>query len=111
MSESSPEQLSSRILEQAGDAIIFAGSDGVIRIWNKSAERLFGYTSDEAVGKSLDLIIPDRLQQRHWDGWNHAMETGQSRYSGADLLAVPGVRKDGSRVSLEFSIALLHDDT
>jgi PAS domain S-box-containing protein len=111
MGEPTTAQLAAEIVEQAGDAIIFAGKDGVIRLWNAAAERIFGYTADEAVGQRLDLIIPERLRERHWTGWNHAMETGQTRYTGADLLAVPGQRKDGSRVSLEFSIALLKDDS
>jgi PAS domain S-box-containing protein len=107
---SDAEQLSSRIVEQAADAIIYADHDGVIRLWNAGAERIFGYSAGEALGQKLDLIIPERLQERHWTGWNHAMAAGESHYSGNDLLSVPGVRKDGARVSLEFSVALLRDE-
>ena len=107
MSQPADTALSSRIVEEAGDAIIFADRDGVIRLWNGGAERMFGYDAAEAIGQKLDLIIPERLRDRHWTGWNHAMETGTSHYSGSDLLAVPGVRKDGARISLEFSIAVL----
>ena len=95
-----------RIVEHAQDAIILADSDGIIRLWNGGAEAVFGYTAAEAIGQSLDLIIPERLRARHWEGYRRVMETGESRY-GRELLSVPGIRKDGARISLEFSIALL----
>ncbi|WP_082686703.1 PAS domain S-box protein [Mycobacterium sp. IS-3022] len=89
------------------DAIICADRDGVITFWNGSAQRIFGYTPAEAVGQSLDLIIPERLRVRHWKGWQNVMDTGQSRYGAGDLLAVPAVRNDGSTISVEFTIAPL----
>lgn len=98
-----------RIVEEAQDAIIFADRDGVIRLWNSGAEALFGYRAPEALGQTLDLIIPRGLRARHWQGYRRVMATGVTRY-GRELLAVPAVRKDGSRVSLEFSIALLRDE-
>ena len=98
-----------QIVDNAGEAVVFADRDGVIRLWNASAERIFGWTAAEATGQSLDLIIPEKLRGRHWDGWKHAMSTGVTRYA-TDLLAVPAVRKDGSRLSLEFSVALIRDE-
>ncbi|BBY43962.1 PAS domain S-box protein [Mycolicibacterium celeriflavum] len=89
------------------DAIICADRDGVITFWNASAQRVFGYTPAEAAGQSLDLIIPERLRARHWKGWQTVMATGQSRYGDGDLLSVPAVRKDGSTISVEFTIAPL----
>jgi PAS domain S-box-containing protein len=97
-----------RLVEAAPDAIIFADREGTIGIWNGGAERIFGYTAAEAIGQSLDLIVPERFRQRHWEGYRRVMATGQTRY-GSELLAVPAVRKDGTPISLEFSIALLHD--
>ena len=82
--------------------------EGIIRLWNAGAERLFGHTAGEAVGQSLDLIIPEPMRKRHWEGYLRVIETGITRY-GSDLLAVPGIRKDGTRVSLEFSVALVRD--
>jgi PAS domain S-box-containing protein len=70
---------------------------------------MFGYSADEALGQSLDLIIPERLRVRHWDGYRQVMDTGVTRY-GERLLAVPAMRKDGQRISIEFSIALLKDE-
>jgi PAS domain S-box-containing protein len=70
---------------------------------------MFGHTPEEALGQSLDIIIPENLRGRHWEGYNRAMATGETKY-GKDLLAVPGIRKDGTRVSLEFSIVMLRDD-
>ncbi|MPZ95051.1 MAG: PAS domain S-box protein [Propionibacteriales bacterium] len=100
--------LAERIVAESQDAIIFAGRDGVIRLWNAGAERLFGHAASSAIGQSLELIIPERLRQRHWDGWDRVMATGETKY-GTEPLAVPGVRADGSRVSLEFSITILRD--
>lgn len=109
MTEQIPNDLTSRIVEQAQDAIIYADRDGVIRLWNAGAEAIFGHSAADALGQSLDLIIPERLQPRHWEGWHRVMETGETRY-GRELLAVPGLRADGTRISLEFSIAMLRDD-
>ena len=110
MATVTPEWLSRQIVEGAPDGIIFADSDGVIRLWNAGAEAIFGYAESEAVGQSLDIIIPDRLRPRHWEGYHQVMRTGETRYA-RDLLAVPGIRKDGARISLEFHVALLRDET
>lgn len=101
--------LAQSILTTRSDAIIATDREGVVRFWNPGAERIFQYTKDEAVGRSLDLIIPERLRARHWSGYRQFIATGRSRYGEGDLLAVPGVRKDGSRVSLEFTIVALTD--
>ena len=99
------------ILAAAGDAIVATDRDGVIQIWNPGAERIFGFAADEAVGQSLDLIIPEQLRARHWEGFSRVMETGESRYGEGDLLAVPGLRKDGQRISVEFTIVPLTNGT
>lgn len=104
------ESLCRQIVEETQDAIIFADRDGLIRLWNSGAEVMFGYKADEVLGQSLDLIIPDKLRGRHWDGYREVMATGVTRY-GRELLAVPGIRKDGTRISLEFSIALMRGAT
>jgi PAS domain S-box-containing protein len=97
------------ILSAAADAVVATDRDGTIRVWNPGAERIFGHRADEALGRSLDLIIPERLRQRHWEGFRHVMATGESRYGEGDLLSVPGVRKDGRRISLEFTIVPIKD--
>ncbi len=102
-------KLSTEILALAPDAILYADRDGNIRLWNTGAERIFGYSAAEALGQSLDLIIPEKLRQRHGDGFHKTMATGETRY-GTDMLAVPAMHKDGSRVSVEFTIVLLQDD-
>ncbi|MEX2374464.1 MAG: PAS domain S-box protein [Dehalococcoidia bacterium] len=99
------------ILAAAADAVVATDRDGIIRVWSPGAERIFGYSALEAVGQSLDLIIPERLRARHWEGYRRVMETGVSRYGAGDLLAVPGVRKDGQQISLEFTIVPVMDDT
>jgi PAS domain S-box-containing protein len=104
------------ILEQAvlstnSDAIIAADKEGTIFFWNSGAERIFGYTSADALGRSLDIIIPDRLRRRHWDGYRQVMKSGESRYGHGDVLAVPGITKSGKGISLEFTIIALRAET
>ena len=98
-----------RIVENSSVAILFADREGKIRLWNAGAEAMFGFTAGEALGQSLDLIIPERQRARHWEGWEKVMATGVTRY-GHDALAVPAMRKDGSRISIEFNILLLRTD-
>lgn len=102
--------LCGQIVQHTQDAVVFADRDGIIRLWNSGAEVMFGYRAEEAVGQTLDLIIPERLRARHWEGYRKVMATGVTHY-GRELLKVPGIRKDGTRVSLEFSIVLLREKT
>lgn len=103
------DMVAQSILTSRSDAIIAADRNGTITFWNAGAEALFGHAAASAIGKSLDIIIPERLRAPHWEGYRRVMETGTSRYGEGEILAVPGVRQDGSRISLEFSIAFLHD--
>ena len=109
MFDYSQEWLCRRIVEESRDAVIFADGQGVIRLWNLGAQEMFGYTVAEALGQSLDLIIPETLRGRHHEGYRRVMATGATRYA-QDLLAVPGLRKDGARLSLEFTIVLVRAD-
>lgn len=102
-------ELSSAILSTASDAIIATDREGRITFWNPGAARIFGFQSNEAIGQSLDLIIPEPLRKRHWDGFRQVMESGKSRYGEGDLLAVPGLTRDGRRISVEFTVILLRD--
>ena len=102
------QELCAALLAGRSDAVIAADARGVIRFWNPGAERVFGYAAVEAIGQSLDLIIPEALRKRHWEGYEQVMRTGKSRYGEGDVLAVPGQRKDGKRISLEFTIVPLH---
>ena len=101
------EWLYQQIIEKAHDAIIFADREGLIRLWNSGAEAMFGYGAGEALGHSLDLIIPESLRLRHWEGYRKAVQTGESRY-GHEMLAVPAMRSDGQRISIEFTIVMVH---
>jgi PAS domain S-box-containing protein len=99
-----------RIVEDSPIAILFADRDGKIRFWNAGAEATFGYSAEEALGQSLDLIVPERQRARHWEGWARVMASGVTKY-GRDPLAVPALSKDGSRISIEFNIVLLRAPT
>jgi PAS domain S-box-containing protein len=101
-----PEWLYRKIIDEAPVAIIFADKDGIIRLWNAGAQSIFGYRADEAIGKSLDLIIPEKHQKAHWQGYHTVMGTGVTRF-GTQLLKVPALRKDGARISVEFNIVLI----
>lgn len=106
MEQVSFSSLSEQIVRESSDAIVFSDGDGVIRLWNRGAEEMFGYPAAEALGQSLDLIIPEKMRARHWEGYRRVMATGVSRY-GKDCLSAPGLRRDGARISLEFSMVIV----
>ena len=97
-------------VQAAGDAIIAAKPDGTIVLWNPAAQRIFGFAAEEAVGRSLDLIIPERFRERHWQAFEKVMATGRTRY-GSEVLRVPAIHKDERSLSIAFTVALLfsHD--
>ena len=95
-----------KLVEAAGDAIVAADPEGKIVLWNPAAERIFGFSRNEALGRSLDLIIPERLRERHWEGYREVMQSGATRY-GTEVLRVPALRKDGRPLSIAFTVALL----
>ena len=103
-------RFSERFVRDAPDAIIYADAQGLIQFWNRSAERIFGFSEAEALGKTLDIIIPESLRGRHWQGYRATMQTGNTRYGVGETLAVPAMRKDGQRISIEFTILPFRDD-
>lgn len=109
MNNQSFNWLSEQIVRENSDAIMFADHEGNIRLWNKGAETMFGHSAAEAEGQSLDLIIPENLRGRHWEGYHKVMASGVTRY-GTELLSAPGIRKDGTRLSLEFSMVIVRSD-
>ena len=104
------EWLSRQIVDKAADAIIFADAEGIIRLWNAGAEAIFGYPAAETLGQSLDLIVPEKLRQRHWEGYRQVMATGKTKY-GKETLAVPAITKGDKRISIEFTIVLVTNDS
>ena len=98
-----------QLVQALGDAIVIADASGAITLWNPAAQRIFGYTQGEALGKSLDIITPPRLQHRHWEGYHKTMATGITKY-GNDVLRVPAVHKDGHSLSIAFTVALLYGE-
>lgn len=115
MSEESPEGGSAEwfaraLVGAAPEAIVVTDPEGTVRLWNAGAEAMFGFPASEAIGRSLDLIIPEKQRAAHWKGYEKAMATGVTKY-GDTLLAVPALHRDGHRLSIEFSVALLRDET
>jgi PAS domain S-box-containing protein len=96
------------LVTSVGDGIMASDAQGLITLWNPACERMFGFTQADAIGKSLDLIIPQRQQKPHWDGYHKTMETGKTKY-GNDVLRVPAVHKDGHTLSIAFTVSMLHN--
>ena len=104
------EEVRRQIIDRASEAIVFTDHEGVIRLWNEGAEAIFGHRPEEVIGRSLDVIIPEKLRARHWDGYRRVVGGAPSRYGAGELLAVPALRKDGERISIEFSIVSVIDE-
>lgn len=108
MTQLNDQELYRQLVQGCNDAIIFSDREGLIRLWNKGAEEMLGFSEQEALGQSLDIFIPENQRARHWDGYYRVMETGTTRYA-KELLAAPALRKDGSRISTEFSMTIIRD--
>jgi PAS domain S-box-containing protein len=103
-------QMARKLFEGMPDALVVADREGIIRVWNGGAERIFGFAEGEALGQSLDIITPERLRERHWIGYEATMRTGQTKYGAGDLLSVPAIRKNGAQISIQFSIVPLRGE-
>ncbi|MDZ7729533.1 MAG: PAS domain S-box protein [Dehalococcoidia bacterium] len=98
-----------RLIEQAPDAVIFAGTDGTIQAWNAAAERIFGHSAADALGQSLDLIIPENFREAHWTAYDRALGDRVTKYAGQSL-ATKSMRADGEQIYVELSFAIVLDD-
>jgi PAS domain S-box-containing protein len=105
-----PKEFLAWLATDCPDAIIYADAAGHIRFWNAAATRIFGFAESEALGARLDLIIPERLRARHWQGYDNVMGGAESRYGAGALLAVPASHKDGRQISVEFTILPLRGE-
>ena len=97
------------LVSHMGEAVIISDRDEHILFWNASAQRIFGYSPEEALGKTLSIITPERFRERHSKGYFHTMETGQTKY-GNTLLRVPALHQDGRSISIAFSVTMILDD-
>jgi PAS domain S-box-containing protein len=102
------DELCQQLVQNCNDAIIFSDREGIIRLWNQGAELVLGFSAAEALGQSLDIFIPENQRAAHWAGYYRVMETGSTRYA-TELLAAPALRKDGSRISTEFSMTIIRN--
>lgn len=108
MNDKEQQELLRQLVQECNDAIICSDREGLITLWNSGAEQMLGFSAAEALGRSLDIFIPENLRARHWEGYFKVMETGNTRYA-TELLAAPAIRKDGSRLSTEFSMTVIRD--
>jgi PAS domain S-box-containing protein len=99
------------LVHDMADAVVYSNAEGQVRYWNRGTERIFGFSEPEALGQSLDIIIPGNLRQRHWAGYDETMRAGTTRYGAGDVVAVPAIRKGGSRLSVELTILPFRDGT
>ena len=97
----------SQLVAAVADAVVVTDASGAIALWNAAAERMFGFAASEALGQSLDLIIPERLRKRPWEGYHKTMLTRETKY-GTELLRVPATHKDGRVLSIAFTVAMLY---
>ena len=104
-----PDRLCREIIDHTPLAVVFGDREGIIRLWNSGAEAMFGFTAAEAVGQSMDIIVPEKHRPKHWEGYDRVMHTGVTKY-GHEVLSVPALTKSGKRISIEFNVALLRDD-
>ncbi|MCM0080234.1 PAS domain S-box protein [Geomonas sp. Red32] len=102
------DELYRQLVQHCGDAVVYSDREGKIRLWNEAAEKMFGFSAEEALGQSLDIFIPENQRAKHWEGYFRVMESGTTRYA-TQLLAAPAIRKDGSRISTEFSMTIVRD--
>jgi len=103
-------ELAALLVQQAPDATIYANRDGVIEVWNTAASAMFGYGAEEALGQSLDLIIPERFREAHWKGFDRALAEGDTKYRG-QALPTRSQRKDGSTIYVELTFAIVKDSS
>jgi PAS domain S-box-containing protein len=102
------QSLCESIVDQSPTAIVVGDREGIVRLWNAGAQTMFGWSAEEALGKSMDMIIPEKHRPRHWEGYDRVMASGVTKY-GRNLLAVPALTKDGRKISIEFNVVLLKD--
>jgi PAS domain S-box-containing protein len=105
---SNESNLTALIVEQSPDAVIFAGTDGVIQVWNAAATAMFGFTAAEAIGQGLDIIIPEQFRDQHWKGYDRALEAGDTKYRGKSL-PTRANKASGDTFYVELSFAIVHD--
>jgi len=104
------DRLCREIIDHTPVAVVFGDRQGIIRLWNAGAEAMFGFSAAEAVGQSMDIIVPEKHRAKHWEGYDRVMQTGVTKYS-REVLSVPALTKSGRRISIEFNVALVRDET
>lgn len=95
------------ILAQLPDAVVYSDTNGKVLVWNDAATRLFGFTAEEALGQSLDVIIPERFRRAHWEGFDRAVRTGQVRHPG-EVRLTRSLHKDGRKLYITTVFGLVY---
>lgn len=95
------------LLSSHADGILAVNAEGAITFWGPGAERIFGFSEADAIGQSLDIIIPEAQRAGHWAGFDATMATGITKYGDGQLLSAPALTKDRGRISVEFTIVII----
>ena len=101
--------LMDQLIASTDDGVVIASNDGTILVWNDGATRIFGWTKEQAVGENIDMMIPDNQKDQHWTGYDHVLESGETKFKGGNLLNVSAQKADGSRVGVAMSITPLQE--
>ena len=96
------------VVEQAPDGIIFADREGAIQIWNSAAAELFGYLPEEALGRPLDIIIPEHLRHAHWEGFGNAVASGHTKH-GTRAMKTRATHKAGQKLYVNLAFSVVKD--
>ena len=100
--------LCTKIVEAATEAVIFADREGRIRLWNRGAELLFGYAAADAVGQRLDIIVPEKFRRAHWEAFDRSVESGRTKHVDR-VLTTRSMHKNGARLYVDLSFGLVKD--
>ncbi|GHD44095.1 PAS domain S-box-containing protein [Marinobacter persicus] len=103
------DEVMGRLIEQNPDAMIFADTEGRILVWNEAAERVFGFTKEQAIGESLDIIIPEKLREPHWRGYDEAIKNAGTKYWGQSM-PTKAIHSEGSMIYVELGFSIVLDD-
>ncbi|MGY3587071.1 PAS domain S-box-containing protein [Bradyrhizobium sp. USDA 4341] len=103
-------QLAETIMDQVADAIVYADRVGVIVRWNPASTALFGFSAEDALGQSLDLIIPEHLRAPHWRGFEAAIANATMKLQGRPTLT-RALHKSGRKLYVEMTFAIVRGES
>ena len=111
MLSASQQAIAQAALAPGPHGVVSADREGIIRDWNETAEHIFGHSAGQAIGRTLDLIVPEEERADHWRNFRRVMATGVLNYRPDHVLDVEGLRSNGTRVTLDVALIAILNDT